>query len=157
MTVDCKFIQENLIEFVYDEITDENVLNEIKNHIKSCPVCKEKVNSFLTIKNKMQDIMVDFPSDVWEIYIKEVKQRLNKKTGFFESFINTLKQIFDLRKIVVAFALIFLLFGSIQIFKIKSEKESNKKIIENMEILENISILEHLDFYEKLRKGNIDL
>mgnify|MGYP000194567587 CR=1 FL=1 len=154
MTVNCKFISENIIEIVYDEIKDENLLNEIKMHIKSCAECRNKINSYLKIKEKMQDIVVDFPPYVWEIYTKEVKEKLNKKTNFFE---NIFKQIFSVRKIIIAFALIFLLVSGIQIFKIKNEKESSKKIIENMEILENISILEHLDFYEKLSEGNVDL
>ncbi len=157
MSIDCKFIEEKLIEYVYDEITDNYTIEEIKQHLKICFKCREKYEAYIKIKENIKKIDINFPEEVWDLHRQEIKKKLYERKTAIAVIKETIFNLFNIKKIVFAFLIILFAFVGIQFVKTNQENEKYKKIIENIDILENISVIEQLDFYTKIKEGDFNL
>ncbi len=156
MKFDCKFIEENLIEYIYEEISDPDISAGIKEHLKLCFKCREKYEAYMKIKESAKKIAVNFPEEVWDLHRQEIKKKITTKKSIAD-IKEKIFSLFNIKKLAFAFLVLLFVFVGFQFVKINQEKVKYKSIIENMELLENISLIEQLDFYIKIKEGDFNL
>ncbi|GEM_PF-5427820 len=156
MKLDCKFVEENMIEYIYEESLDPEILAGIKEHLKLCFKCRERVDAYMKIKESAKKIVVNFPEEVWDLHRQEIKKKITK-ISIVDDIKEKIFSIFNIKKLVFAFLVLLFVFAGFEFVKINQEKVKYKSIIENMELFENISLIEQIDFYAKIKEGDFNL
>ena len=82
MRLDCKSMDERLVDYVYDELENEE-LASMKAHLEECPECREQVESLMGTRTVMSRIEQASPTRD-DTYVLQVARRQAKSLGMSE-------------------------------------------------------------------------
>jgi hypothetical protein len=151
MKKECAETRANLVEYLYNETGDKDMLARIKAHLHGCGECSAELEKFKKIELAAKGMKVEFPDAVWDMHRKGILAglaRTKKKNLVFDFR-------FDIKRAGIALALVLIIVGVLTQFGniTKFIAQRTPSLMDDVDMVQNIEIIERLDFYKKLSKA----